>query len=122
VPAFTILPRRWVVERTIAWSGRYRRLSKAYEDRLESSETSIYLAMTRLMLRRLAQQAPSGVPSPQRQGLRGGWHGLSKQPLCRRGAVGHDDARASGFGKASGLLPGLPNERVRFTLPRSAPG
>src|ERR671925_1647310 len=37
VPAFTVLPRRWVVERTIAWVGRYRRLSKEYEYLLESS-------------------------------------------------------------------------------------
>jgi putative transposase len=71
VPAFTVLPRRWVVERTIAWIGRYRRLSKEYEYLLESRETMIYLAMSRLMRRRLARQAPSGVPSPQRQGCRG---------------------------------------------------
>jgi Transposase DDE domain len=60
-----------VVERTIAWVGRYRRLSKDYEYLPESSETMIYLAMSRLMLRRLTRQAPSGVPSPQRQGLKG---------------------------------------------------
>jgi putative transposase len=71
MPAFTVLPRRWVVERTIAWIGRYRRLSKDYEYHPESSETMVYLAMSRLMLRRLARQAPYGVPSPQRQGLRG---------------------------------------------------
>jgi transposase len=71
VPAFTVLPRRWVVERTIAWVGRYRRLSKEYEYLSESSETMIYLAMSRLMLRRLARQAPYGVPSPQRLGLKG---------------------------------------------------
>jgi putative transposase len=71
MPAFTVLPRRWVVERTIAWMGRYRRLRKAYESLPGSSETMIDLAMSRLMLRRLARQAPSGVPSPQRQGLRG---------------------------------------------------
>ena len=59
------------VERTLAWIGRYRRLSKDYEYLLESSETMVYLAMSRLMLRRLARQAPYGVPSPQRQGLRG---------------------------------------------------
>jgi putative transposase len=71
LPAFTVLPRRWVVERTLAWIGRYRRLSKAYEYLPERSETMISLAMSRLMLRRLARQAPYGVPSPQRQGLRG---------------------------------------------------
>jgi putative transposase len=70
-PRFTVLPRRWVVERTIAWIGRYRRLSKEYEYLPASSETMIYLAMSRLMLRRLARQAPYGVPSPQRQGLSG---------------------------------------------------
>jgi putative transposase len=71
VPAFTVLPRRWVVERTIAGIGRYRRLSNEYDYLPESSETMMYLAMSRLMLRRLARQAPYGVPSPQRQGLRG---------------------------------------------------
>jgi transposase len=71
IPAFTVLPRRWVMERTIAWIGRYRRLSKEYEYLPESSEAMIYLAMSRLMLRRLACQAAYGVPSPQRQGLRG---------------------------------------------------
>ena len=49
----------------------YRRLSKDYEYLPESREAMIYLAMSRLMLRRLARQAPYGVPSPQRQGLRG---------------------------------------------------
>jgi putative transposase len=71
LPAFTVLPRRWVVERTIAWIGRYRRLSKEYEDLPERREAMISLAMSRLMLRRPARQAPYGVPSPQRQGRRG---------------------------------------------------
>lgn len=50
---FQVLPRRWVVERTFAWIGRYRRFSKDYEELCESSESLIYLAMTRLMLARL---------------------------------------------------------------------
>jgi putative transposase len=71
MPAFTVLPRRGVVERAIAWVGRYRRLSKDYECLPESSETMVYLAMSRLMRRRLARQAPYGVLNPQRQGLWG---------------------------------------------------
>src|SRR5512135_1671279 len=50
---FEVLPWRWIVERTFAWLGRYRRLSKDYEGTEESSESWIYLAMTHLMLRRL---------------------------------------------------------------------
>lgn len=51
---FHVLPRRWVVERTFGWIGRYRRMSKDYEELEESSEAMIYLSMTRLMLKRLA--------------------------------------------------------------------
>ncbi len=52
---FQVLPRRWVVERTFAWLGRYRRLSKDYETLTETSEAMIYAAMVRLMIRRLAR-------------------------------------------------------------------
>jgi putative transposase len=51
---FHLLPRRWVVERTFAWLGRYRRLSKDYEFYPHSQECMIYLAMSHLMVRRLA--------------------------------------------------------------------
>lgn len=56
VKGFKLLPRRWVVERTFGWLGRYRRLSKDYERLPESSEAMVYWAMTRLMVRRLARQ------------------------------------------------------------------
>src|SRR5215207_1890115 len=51
---FEVLPRRWVVERTFAWLGFHRRLSKDYEALPETSEVMIYVAMIRLMLARLA--------------------------------------------------------------------
>ena len=50
-----VLPRRWVVERTLAWLGRYRRLSKDYEALPETTEAWVYATMTGLMLRRLAR-------------------------------------------------------------------
>ena len=49
-----VLPRRWVVERTLAWLGWNRRLSKGYEALPETEEAFIYLGMIRLMLRRRA--------------------------------------------------------------------
>lgn len=53
---FKVLPRRWVVERTFAWLGRYRRLSKDYEYYPATSEAFIYLAMSKLMLKRLTTE------------------------------------------------------------------
>jgi transposase len=53
---FRHLPRRWVVERTIAWIGRFRRLSKDYEFLPASSEAMVYLTMIRVLLARLAKQ------------------------------------------------------------------
>jgi putative transposase len=50
---FSVLPKRWIIERTFAWLGRNRRLSKDYERFPESSEAWIYLAMIGLMIRRL---------------------------------------------------------------------
>jgi transposase len=49
------LPKRWIVERTFAWLSQNRRLSKDYERLPESSEAFIYVAMSRLMARRLAR-------------------------------------------------------------------
>jgi len=51
---FAVLPKRWVVERTFAWLGRYKRLRSDYEFLTDSSETMIRLAMVNLMLHRLA--------------------------------------------------------------------
>jgi putative transposase len=56
-PGFHVLPRRWVVERTFGWIGRYRRMSKDYEYLTSSSESMISLTMIRLMVRRLARVA-----------------------------------------------------------------
>jgi transposase len=51
---FVLLPKRWVVERTWGWLNWSRRLSKDYEVLPETSETFIYIAMIRIMVRRLA--------------------------------------------------------------------
>ena len=51
----TFLPRRWVVERTFSWLGQNRRMSKDYERLPETAEAFIYVAMSRLMARRLAR-------------------------------------------------------------------
>src|SRR5215212_4753939 len=52
---FQVLPRRWVVERTFSWIDHNRRMSKDYERLAETSEAFIYLAMSRLMVRRLTR-------------------------------------------------------------------
>ena len=52
---FQVLPRRWVVERTFSWIDKNRRMSKDYERLPESSEAFIYVAMSRLMVRRLTR-------------------------------------------------------------------
>jgi putative transposase len=50
---FKVLPKRWVVERTFGWLGRYRRLSKDYEELTETREAMIQMAMIHIMVRRL---------------------------------------------------------------------
>jgi putative transposase len=52
---FHVLPRRWVVERTLGWLGQSRRLAKDYEKKPSSSEAMIYITMIRLMLKRLTK-------------------------------------------------------------------
>jgi len=54
--AFKITSLTWIVERSFAWLGRNRRLSKDYEYRVQTSETMIDIAATRLMLNRLAKR------------------------------------------------------------------
>ena len=49
---FSVVPRRWVVERTFSWIARNRRMSKDYERKVQTSETLIQVAMVRLLLTR----------------------------------------------------------------------
>jgi putative transposase len=53
VKGFKVVPKRWIVERTFGWFGRYRRTSKDYEQRMENSESILLLSMSHLMVRRL---------------------------------------------------------------------
>jgi putative transposase len=52
---FEVLPRRWVVERTFAWSSQNRRMRKDYEMLCSTSESFVYAAMSRLRVKRLAR-------------------------------------------------------------------
>jgi putative transposase len=52
---FYIRPKRWIVERTLSWLVKSRRLARDYETLTDSSEAIIYLVMIRLMLKRLAK-------------------------------------------------------------------
>ena len=61
---FVVLSRRWVVERTLGWLGRWRRLSKDYEQLPEVSEAMVTLAMIRLMLQRVAHPNRKRLPAP----------------------------------------------------------
>jgi len=62
---FKLLPKRWVVERTIAWLGRYRGLSKDYERLPETSEAMIRTAMIHIMVRRLEPSHQYSLASPK---------------------------------------------------------
>jgi putative transposase len=61
---FVVQPRRWVVERSLAWFGRWRRLSKDYEALSEVSEAMVTLAAIRLMLHRLTHPNRKRLPAP----------------------------------------------------------
>ena len=50
---FTVLPKRWIVERTLAWLNRCRRLAKDFENRLRYALAFVHLASLRLMVRKL---------------------------------------------------------------------
>jgi transposase len=54
---FKVLQWRWIVERTLGWLNRSRRLSKDFEALCETSETWIRIAMIKLMVKRLARSA-----------------------------------------------------------------
>ena len=56
VKGFIVLPKRWVVERTLGWINRARRLSKDFEATIESSLAWMLLALAFLLMRRLARQ------------------------------------------------------------------
>jgi putative transposase len=59
---FVVIPKRWVVERTFAWLGRSRRLSKDYERRIDSSETMVRLSAIHLLAKRLEPAANAQPP------------------------------------------------------------
>ena len=61
---FVVLPRRWIVERTLGWFGRWRRLSKDYEELPEVSEAMVTLAAIRMMLHRLVHPNRKRLPPP----------------------------------------------------------
>ena len=61
---FIVLPRRWVVERTFGWFGRWRRLSKDYEELPEVSEAMVTVAMIRLCSNASLIPNESGYPVP----------------------------------------------------------
>jgi putative transposase len=65
---FKLLPKRWVVERTFGWLGRYRRLSKDYEKLTGTSEAMIQMAMIHIMLRRLEPTRQYSLSS-QKEGV-----------------------------------------------------
>jgi putative transposase len=64
---FIVQPRRWVVERSLAWYSRNRRLSKDYEHLCTVSETMVYIASIQVMLKRLCPNLDIDQPYRRRQ-------------------------------------------------------
>jgi transposase len=89
VPAFQVVPRRWVVERSFAWLGRSRRLVRDYEFCLATSEAVIYLAASQLLVRRLA----GGGPDRQHRSVRPPAAGRARSNGSRAGAAAPPAAR-----------------------------
>ena len=81
---FEPLPRRWVVERTIAWLNRNRRLAKDFEATIESAQAWLFIASVKLLSRRIARQSPAAIElmtSTQSCGRRP--HGNAREPRRR---------------------------------------
>jgi transposase len=57
VPRFEVVPKRWIVERTLAWISHFRRLARDFERYARSVLAFVRLAMIRIMLRRLTRSA-----------------------------------------------------------------
>ncbi|AHH95735.1 hypothetical protein KALB_2367 [Kutzneria albida DSM 43870] len=66
---FSVIPRRWVVERTLAWLTGYRRLARDYERHPATSEALIRWASIATMTRRIARRALAARPGPHRFGI-----------------------------------------------------
>lgn len=64
---FVVQARRWVVERSLAWFSRNRRLSKDYERLCETSEAMVYIASIHVMLKRLCPNANTQRPYARRK-------------------------------------------------------
>jgi len=60
---FILVPRRWVVERSFGWFGRWRRLAKDYEERTDVAEAMVTVAAIRIMLHRLAHPNRKRLPA-----------------------------------------------------------
>jgi putative transposase len=96
VPAFAVVPRRWVVERSFAWLGRSRRLARDYEFLPATSEAVIYLAASHLLVRRLAGQGPARQHRSVRPPVAG------REPLAAQASASASRAGAAAHPAALG--------------------